>query len=102
MLRKLAAAAIAASLIAGSAFAQGTPQGTAPAANTPAAKPAFTTGAKIKETGAVTTPARKHVTIVKHNRTHARHHVRVTHVKHFKHVKQVKRFHQPVKHKIAG
>jgi hypothetical protein len=95
MLRKLAAAAIAASLIAGSAFAQGT----APAANTPAAKPAFTTGAKIKETGAVTTPARKHVTIVKHHRTHVQHHVRVTHVKH---VKQVKRFHQPVKHKIAG
>ena len=63
MLRKLAAAAIAASLIAGSAFAQGTPQGTAPAANTPAAKPAFTTGVKVKETGAVTTPARKHVKI---------------------------------------
>lgn len=98
MLRKLAAVAIAASLIAGSAFAQGSAQ----AANTPAAKPAFTTGVKVKETGAVTTPSRKQVTIVKHQRKHARHHVRVKHVKHFKHVKQVKRFHHPVKHKIAG
>ena len=98
MLRKLAAAAIAASLIAGSAFAQGS----APAATTPAAKSAVTTGVKVKETGAVTAPARKQVTIVKHQRKHARHHVRVKHVKHFKHVKQVKRFHHPVKHKIAG
>jgi hypothetical protein len=97
MLRKFAAAAIAASLIAGPAFAQGVLQ---PAPKAPAAKieaktdtktenkTAATTGVKVKETGAVTTPARKQVTIVKHSRKHVRHYGHAK--KHYVHVKKVK------------
>lgn len=95
MLRKFAAAAIAASLIAGPAFAQGVLQ---PAPKAPAAKietkAAVTTGVKVKETGSVTTPTRKHVTVVKHNRKHVRHYAHgkkhIVHVKKVKHVKHVK------------
>jgi hypothetical protein len=108
MLRKFAAAAIAASLIAGPAFAQGVLQPTSKAPVTaPAAKvetktdakvatkpTAITTGVQVKETGAVTTPARKHVTVVKHNRKHVRHYAHAkkhyVHVKKVKHVKHVK------------
>jgi hypothetical protein len=114
MLRKFAAAAIAASLIAGPAFAQGVLQQTPPKApvttGQPAAKvetktdiktdakvapkAAVTTGVKVKETGAVATPARKHVTIVKHDRKHVRHYGHAkkhyVHVKKVKHVKHVK------------
>jgi hypothetical protein len=114
MLRKFAAAAIAASLIAGPAFAQGvlqpTPKApvTAPAAKVEtktdakvATKPAaVTTGVKIKETGAVATPARKHVTVVKHSRKHVRHYTHAkkhyVHVKKVKHVKHVKA--KPARH----
>lgn len=96
MLRKFAAAAIAASLIAGPAFAQGVQN---PAPSAPTAKvetkadtkintKSATTGVKVKETGAVTTPARKHVTVVKHGRKHVRHYVHVK--KHYVHVKKVK------------
>lgn len=95
MLRKFAAAAIAVSLIAGPAFAQGVLQ---PAPKAPAAKietkAAVTTGVKIKETGTVTNPARKHVVIVKHNHKHVRHYAHgkkhYVHVKKVKHVKHVK------------
>ena len=106
MLNKLAAAASAASLIAGPAFAQGVLQPTPKApitAGQPAAKvdakvvapkAAVTTGVQVKETGAVTTPARKHVTIVKHGRKHVRHYTHgkkhYVHVKKIKHVKHVK------------
>ncbi|HEY4143217.1 MAG TPA: hypothetical protein VGM57_17510 [Pseudolabrys sp.] len=102
MLRKFAAAVIAASLIAGPAFAQGVLQPTpkAPAAKIETkadTKAAVTTGVKIKETGAVTQPARKHVTVVKHNRKHVRHYAHgkthYVHVKKVKHVKHVKAKH---------
>ena len=98
MLRKFAAAAIAASLIAGPAFAQGVLQPTpkAPTAKVETkadTKAAVTTGVKVKKTGAVTHPARKYVTIVKHNRKHVRHYAHVqkyyAHVKKVKHLKQV-------------
>lgn len=100
MLKKFAAAAIVASLIAGPAFAQGVLQQTPPKATTgqPVAKvetkAAVTTGVKVKETGTVVTPARKHVTIVKHGRKHVRHYgptkKHYVHVKKMKHVKHVK------------
>jgi hypothetical protein len=96
MLNKFAAAVIAASLIAGPAFAQGVLQQTPPKApvttGQPAAKvetkAAVTTGVKVKETGAVVTPARKHVTIVKHGRKHVRHYGHAK--KHYVHVKKIK------------
>jgi hypothetical protein len=100
MLRKLAAAAIAVSLIAGSAFAQGNAPVTG---NPPAAK--TTTGVKIKETGAVTVKTRKHVSLNVRHRHHVRHLVHVKpakHVVHAKHFKQVKRINQPAKNKISG
>jgi hypothetical protein len=104
MLNKFAAAVIAASLIAGPAFAQGVLQQTAPKAPVTAAQPtakvetkAVTTGVKVKETGTVVTPARKQVTIVKHSRKHVRHYghakkhyVHVKKIKHVKHVKVIK------------
>jgi hypothetical protein len=114
MLKKFAAAAIVASLIAGPAFAQGVLQPAAPKAPATTAqqavkadtkvdakvdakiapKAAVTTGVQVKETGAVTTPARKHVTVVKHNRKHVRHYghakKHIVHVKKVKHVKHVK------------
>jgi hypothetical protein len=100
MLRKLAAAAIAVSLIAGPAFAQGN----APAPTSqPTAKTAITTGVKVKEAGAVTVKTRKHVSL--HHRHHVRHYAHVKHMKHIvhaKHFKQVKRINQPAKNKISG
>jgi hypothetical protein len=95
MLRKFAAAVIAVSLIAGPAFAQGvlqpTPKGPAAKVETKADTRAVTTGVKIKETGAVTTPARKHVTVVKHNHKHVRHYAHGK--RHYVHVKKVKHVH---------
>ena len=105
MLKKFAAAAIVASLIAGPAFAQGVLQPAAPKApvttGQPAAKvetkAAVTTGVKVKETGTAATPARKHVTIVKHNRKHVRHYGHAK--KHYVHVKKAKHVkHVNVKH----
>ena len=102
MLNKLAAAAIAVTLIAGPAFAQGvlqqTPSKAPVTTGQPAAKvetkAAVTTGVKVKETGTTVTPARKQVTIVKHSRKHVRHfgHAKkhYVHVKKMKHVKHVK------------
>lgn len=113
MLKKFAAAAILASLIVGPTFAQGVLQPAAPKAAVTTGQPAVkadtkvdakiapkaavTTGVQVKETGSVTTPARKHVTIVKHSRKHARHYGHAkkdtVHVKKVKHVKHVKAKH---------
>jgi hypothetical protein len=96
MLRKFAAAVIAASLIAGPAFAQGVLQ-TKPQAAKVETKAAVTTGVKVRETGAVTHPSRKHVTVVKHNRRHVQHYVHgkkhIVQVKKVKHVKHVRAKH---------
>ena len=100
MLKNLAAAVLAVSLIAGPAFAQGN----APAAQ-PAAKTAVTTGVKVKETGTVAPKTVKHVSL--RHRHHIRHfahvkHVKhVVHAKHIKHLKQVKRV-NPAKIKVNG
>ena len=85
MFTKIAAAAIAATLIAGSAFAQGT----SPTSTT--TKPAITNGVKLKEKGALTTPARKQVSVKKHRHVvHVKHLKRAKHFAHVKHMKQAK------------
>jgi hypothetical protein len=103
MFRKLAAAAIAVSLIAGPAFAQGNASATT---NQPTVKTTTSTGVKAKEAGAVTVKTRKHVSL--RHRHQVRHYAHVKHVKHFvhakhiKHLKQAKRINAPVKAKISG
>jgi hypothetical protein len=85
MFTKIAAAAIAATLIAGSAFAQGT----FPASTT--TQPAITTGVKVKQTGTTATPARKQVMVKKHRPVvHVKQLKRAKHFVHVKHLKQVK------------
>ena len=79
MMRKLAAAVIAVSLIAGPVLAQGGPQGTsnAPATSQPAVK------ADVKKV-----TAKRHVHKVTKSKMHAA--KAVKHVKHAKHVKHIK------------
>jgi hypothetical protein len=85
MFTKIAAAAIAATLIASSAFAQGTnPTRTS-------AKPTITTGVKVKQTGAITKPAHQQVMVKKHRHVvHVKHLKRAKHIAHVKHLKQAK------------
>jgi len=93
MLRTFAAAAIAASLIAGPALAQGTSQGTAPTASAP-----MTTSQPVKADAKKIT-AVKHVTKAKMHTAKAVKHVKhVKHAQHVKHIKQVKR----VKHHLEN
>ena len=75
MFRKLAAAAIAVSLIAGPALPRRAPAPT----SQPAAKTAITTGVKVKEAGAVIVKTCKHVSL--RHRHHVRQFVHVKHVK---------------------
>lgn len=103
MFRKLAAAAIAVTLIAGPAFAQGNTTAT----TTP--KAAVTTGVKANEAGAVTAKNRKHVSMNLRHRHHVVRHAvhmkrakHVVHAKQLKHGKQVTRSNAPVKAKISG
>jgi hypothetical protein len=97
MLRKFAAAVIAASLIAGPALAQGNTY--APATTGPAA---VKSDGKVQKSELIVTNAKKHVTMHRHSRKHF---ANVKHVKHVKYVKQAKHIKQ-VKHsakaKIAG
>jgi hypothetical protein len=92
MFSKLAAAAIAVSLIAGPALAQN-PGATAPAASHQRTADTGLTGVKkvlhVKRHTAKAHRHIKHVKIVKH-------------LKHTKHLKQVKRFNPQVKPKTAG
>jgi hypothetical protein len=84
MFTKIAAAAITATLIAGSAFAQGTTPASAPA------KPAITNGVKVKQTGTTTT-AHKQAMVKKHRHVvHVKHLKSAKHFVHVKHLKQVK------------
>jgi len=87
MMRKLAAAVIAVSLIAGPVLAQGGPQGTsnAPATSQPAVK------ADVKKV-----TAKRHVHKVTKSKMHAAKAVKhVKHAKHVKHIKHVKRMKRP-------
>jgi hypothetical protein len=85
MFMKIAAAAIAATLIAGSAFAQGTN----PTRTT--TKSVITTGVKVKQTGAITTTTHKQVMVKKQRHVvHVKHLQRVKHFVHVKHLKQAK------------
>jgi hypothetical protein len=96
MLRKFAAAVIAASLIAGPAFAQGTLQTTT---KTPAAAAAVKADGKVQKSELiVVTKAKKHVAMDRHHR----HYAHVKHVKFVKHVKHIKQVKHQVKAKIAG
>ena len=93
MMRKLAAAVIAVSLIAGPVLAQG-------ASNAP-----ITTGqpaAKVdtvKTTESKVIKTKKHAAVIRHHRKNFAH---VKHVKHVKQLKQVNRFNHPAKNKVAG
>ncbi len=101
MLRKLAAAVIAASLIAGPALAQNpgsTGNSNAPAAISHPAK----ANAKVQKSELIV-KTKKHVAFRHHRKhfAHVRHVQHVKIVKHVKHIKQVKRINQAPK-KIAG
>ncbi len=94
MLRKFAAAVIAASLIAGPALAQG--NSNAPATISQPAK----VNAKVQKSELIVIKTKKHVAMHRHHRKHFAHVKHVKHVKvvkHVKHLKQVK-----AKGKIAG
>jgi hypothetical protein len=100
MFRKIAAAVIAASLIAGPVFAQGTT--TAPVT---AGQPAVKANVKAKTTEVKVTETKKHVAMIRHHRRHFAHVKHVKHVKyatHGKHVKQLKQVKQPAKNKVTG
>jgi len=89
MFRKLVAAVIAVSLIAGPVLAQGGSQGTS---NAPAitGEPAVKADAKAKNTEMKVNKTKKHVAMTVHHRKH---------VKHVNYLKQVK---HPAKVKTAG
>jgi hypothetical protein len=97
MFRKLAAAAIAASLLAGPALAQANSY--APATT---GQVAGKTDGKVQKSELIVTKTKKHVAMHRHHRKHFAH---VKHVKHVKFVKQVKHLKQvklSAKAKIAG
>ena len=100
MFRKFAAAVIAASLIAGPVFAQGTSQATSTAPVT-TGQPSAKADVKAKTTEVKITKSKKHVAMKVHHRKHVKHvkHVKYATHKHVKHLKQVK---EPAKAKIAG
>jgi hypothetical protein len=98
MFRKLAAAAIAVSLIAGPALAQGTTIVPATTSQTAGVK----TDVKVKTTEMKVTKTKKHVAMHRHHRKHFAHVKHVKHVKIAKHLKHIKQVKQPAKNKIAG
>jgi hypothetical protein len=98
MLRKFAAAVIAASLIAGPALAQGnlnTPSTT----SQPAVKAQVKADGKVQKSELIVTKTKKHVAM---HRKHFAHVKRVKQVKFVKHVKHLKQVKQQAKAKIAG
>ena len=99
MLRKLAAAVIAASLIAGPALAQGTLQTTT---KTPAANVAVKANGPVQKSELIVTKTKKHVAMHRHARKHFAHVKHVKHVKIVKHVKHLKQVKHSAKAKIAG
>jgi hypothetical protein len=113
MLRKLAAAAIAVSLLAAPALAQGNLNTTttigqlavkAPAkaeVKTPA-KAEVKTEAKMQKSELTVGTPKKHVAMHRYHRRHFAHVKHVKHVAFAKHVKQIKQVKQQAKAKIAG
>jgi purine nucleoside phosphorylase len=101
MFRKLAAAIVAASLIAGPALAQGTTQSTTIVPVTKSA-PAVKADAKVQKSELIVTKTKKHVAMHRHTRKHFAHVRHVKHVKFVKHVKHLKQVKNPAKGKIAG
>ena len=101
MLRKLAAAVITASLIAGPALAQGNLN-----TSTPATQTTVKAGGKVQKSELIVTKTKKQVAVS--HRHHRKHFAHVKHVKHMKyakqgkHVKHAKHFRQLPKGKIAG
>lgn len=89
MLRTFTAAALALSLIAGPALAQGSAPNTSAPVTQPAKADTKTTAVKTAIKGKT---AKAHVRHVKHA-THVKH---VKHAKHVKHIKHVKRVKQPI------
>ena len=101
MLRKFAAAVIAASLIAGPALAQGnlnTPSTT----SQPAVMAQVKADGKVQKSELIVTKTKKHVAMHRHHRKHFAHVKHVKYATHGKHVKHAKRVIQPAKAKIAG
>jgi hypothetical protein len=97
MFRKLAAAAIAASLIAGPALAQGNTYAPATTGQT-----AVKADAKVQKSELIVTKTKKHVAMHRHHRKHFAHVKHVKHVKFVKHVKHLKQVKNPAKAKIVG
>jgi len=102
MFRKIAAAAIVASLIAGPALAQGTTQGKTIVPATTSQTAGVKTDVKVKTTEMKVTKTKKHVAMHRHHRKHFAHVKHVKHVKIAKHLKHIKQVKQPAKNKIAG
>ena len=104
MLRKFAAAMIAASLIAGPALAQGNLS--APATTSqPAVKVQVKADGKVQKSELLVTKTKKHVAMHRHHRKHFAHVKHVKHVKYAKHgthVEHLKQVKQPAKNKTAG
>jgi hypothetical protein len=97
MLRKLAAAVIAASLIAGPALAQGNMN--APATTS---QPAAKANGPAQKSELIVTKTKKHVAMHRHHRKHFAHVKHVKHVKIVKHAKHLKQVKHSAKTKIAG
>ena len=97
MLRKLVAAVIAASLIAGPALAQGNTY-----APLTSGQAAVKTDGKVQKSELIITKTKKHVAMHRHHRKHFAHVKHVKHVKFVKHVKHLKQVKHPAKAKIAG
>ena len=101
MLRKLAAAVIAASLIAGPVLAQGTNQATIKAPAT-TSQPAAKANGTVQKSELIVTKTKKHVATHRLHRKHFAHVKHVKHVKVVKHVKHIKQVKHSAKAKIAG
>jgi hypothetical protein len=106
MLRKFAAAVVAANLmatclIAGPALAQGNTS--APAVSGQAAvKAQVKDNGKVQKSELMVTKTKKHVAMHRHTRKHFAHVKHVKHVKFVKHVKHLKQVKHTAKAKIAG
>jgi hypothetical protein len=101
MLRKLAAAVIAASLIAGPALAQGILPTTTKAPTT-TSQPVAKVDVKVQKAESIVTKTKKHVAMRMHHRKHFTHVKHVKYAKHGFHTKHVKQVKQPAKNKTAG
>jgi hypothetical protein len=105
MLRKLAAAAIAVSLLAAPALAQGNLNTTTTIGQLAVKAPAkaeVKTEAKMQKSELTVGTPKKHVAMHRYHRRHFAHVKHVKNVAFAKHVKQIKQVKQQAKAKIAG